>query len=96
MKLRLKFLCITMLIAFPLSARENTDVILMKNGDRITCEFKALRSNTLSSSSGNLLTGHPGGKVGPGDLEPICSAPASKQIEHTRNYSCPPRLVARP
>jgi len=47
MKLKLKLLCVSMFIAFPLSARENTDVILMKNGDRITCEIKGLRSDTL-------------------------------------------------
>ena len=36
-----------MLAAIPLSARKNTDVIIMKNGDRITCEIKGLRFNTL-------------------------------------------------
>lgn len=47
MQFRLILLCTTMLAATPLFARKNTDVILMKNGDRITCEIKGLRSNTL-------------------------------------------------
>jgi hypothetical protein len=47
MKFRLILLCAAMLASSPLSARKNNDVILMKNGDRITCEIKGLRSNTL-------------------------------------------------
>ena len=47
MKVRLTLLGAAMLAASPLSARESTDAILMKNGDRITCEIKGLRSNTL-------------------------------------------------
>lgn len=31
----------------PLGAREKADVIVMRNGDKITCEVKGLRSNTL-------------------------------------------------
>ena len=34
-------------LAKPLSAREKSDVIVMKNGDKITCEIKRLQSNTL-------------------------------------------------
>ena len=33
--------------ALPLSAREKSDVIVLKNGNRITCEVKSLQSNTL-------------------------------------------------
>jgi len=47
MKFRGILLCAVMLAALPLLARKNDDVILMKNGDRITCEIKGLRSNTL-------------------------------------------------
>jgi hypothetical protein len=47
MKFRLLLLCATVLTASPLLARKNNDVILMRNGDRITCEIKGLRSNTL-------------------------------------------------
>ena len=36
-----------MLVSSPILARKNTDVIRMKNGDRITCEVKGLNSNTL-------------------------------------------------
>lgn len=46
MKFKL-ILLMSMLVASPILARENTDVILMKNGDRITCEIKGLSSNTL-------------------------------------------------
>ena len=48
-------LCAAMLAASPLLARENSDVIVMKNGDRITCEIKWLRSNTLYISVGYIL-----------------------------------------
>ena len=45
------FLC----LASPLSARENTDVIIMNNGDKITCEVKRLQSNTLYISVDYIL-----------------------------------------
>jgi hypothetical protein len=45
-----------MLAASPLLAREKTDVIVMKNGDRITCEIKGLRSNTLYISVDYILS----------------------------------------
>jgi putative salt-induced outer membrane protein YdiY len=41
------FVC-SFLFSLPLFARENTDVIVMKNGDRITCEIKALSAGVLS------------------------------------------------
>lgn len=36
-----------LLAASPLCGREKTDILLMKNGDRITCEIKGLASNVL-------------------------------------------------
>jgi hypothetical protein len=36
-----------LLLATPLFAREKTDVIVMKNGDRITCEIKGLDAGVL-------------------------------------------------
>src|SRR5215469_16796161 len=47
MGFRLMFLCAAVLLASPVVAREQSDVIIMKNGDRITCEIKWLRSDTL-------------------------------------------------
>ena len=40
----------TCMVLFPSSlfAREKTDVIVMKNGDRITCEIKGLSAGVLS------------------------------------------------
>jgi len=49
------FLYLTILAAFPLSAREKTDVLVLKNGDKITCEIKSLRSNTLYISVDYIL-----------------------------------------
>jgi hypothetical protein len=49
------FLYLAILAALPLSAREKTDVIVMKNGDKITCEIKSLRSNTLYVSVDYIL-----------------------------------------
>ncbi len=37
-----------LLFAVPLSAREKSDVLVMRNGDRLTCEIKSLDSGTLS------------------------------------------------
>src|ERR1700679_2666382 len=38
----------SLLCAVPLFAKENTDVIVMKNGDRWTCEIKGLSGGVLS------------------------------------------------
>jgi hypothetical protein len=56
MNIRLTLLCAAMLLASPLSARQKTDIIVMKNGDRITCEIKGLRSNTLYISVDYILS----------------------------------------
>lgn len=47
MNIRTVILCCLMALALPLHARESTDVIVMKNGDRFTCQIKALNSGTL-------------------------------------------------
>ena len=47
MSIRAVILCIALLLAAPLLARESTDVIVMKNGDRITCEVKGLNGGVL-------------------------------------------------
>ena len=47
-RLRALLSCVTLLIPIPLSAREKTDVIVMNNGDRITCEVKSLNEGVLS------------------------------------------------
>jgi hypothetical protein len=39
-----------LLLAAPVLARESTDVIVMENGDRITCEVKGLSGGVLSVS----------------------------------------------
>jgi putative salt-induced outer membrane protein YdiY len=43
------------LVVAPLQAREKSDVIVMKNGDKITCEVKGLSSNTLYISVDYIL-----------------------------------------
>jgi hypothetical protein len=42
--------CFAVLFDPPLSAREKSDVLVMRNGDRLTCEIKSLSSDTLSIS----------------------------------------------
>jgi hypothetical protein len=37
-------------LALPLTAREKSDVLVMRNGDRLTCEIQSLNSDTLSIS----------------------------------------------
>jgi hypothetical protein len=52
MKMNSKILLVCFVLQFapPLSAREKTDVLVMPNGDRLTCEIKSLSSGTLSIS----------------------------------------------
>jgi putative salt-induced outer membrane protein YdiY len=55
MRIRVILLCTAILAAKPVLARKSTDVIVMKNGDRITCEVKGLNSNTLYISVDYIL-----------------------------------------
>jgi hypothetical protein len=48
MKIRLIIFSFTLLFCSPLFARDNTDVVVMKNGDRMTCEIKGLSAGVLS------------------------------------------------
>jgi putative salt-induced outer membrane protein YdiY len=48
MNTRAIFLFSTLLFSLPLLAREKNDVIVMKNGDRFTCEIKGLSDGVLS------------------------------------------------
>jgi hypothetical protein len=47
MNIRTIILMTALLIAAPLSAREKTDVLVMKNGDRMTCQVKGLSGGVL-------------------------------------------------
>jgi len=55
MKTGMAVLCWSLFLAVPLLAREKNDVIIMKNGDRITCEIKGLASDTLYISVDYIL-----------------------------------------
>jgi len=55
MNFRAILLGAAILAANPLFAREKTDVLIMKNGDHITCEIKGLLSNTLYISIDYIL-----------------------------------------
>jgi hypothetical protein len=55
MNLRITLIFAGFLIVSPLMAREKSDVIVMKNGDKITCEVKGLSSNTLYISVDYIL-----------------------------------------
>jgi putative salt-induced outer membrane protein YdiY len=48
MTLRAVIFCSILLFSVPLFAQKNTDVIVMKNGDRLTCEIKGLSAGVLS------------------------------------------------
>ena len=41
-------LCAALLFSVPVFAQANTDVIVIKNGDRFTCEIKGLSAGVLS------------------------------------------------
>jgi putative salt-induced outer membrane protein YdiY len=47
MNIRTIVLSFTLLVALPLFAREKTDVLVMRNGDRLTCEVKGLDAGVL-------------------------------------------------
>jgi Protein of unknown function, DUF481 len=47
MKLRLVFLCAFLFLGQSLLAREKSDVLVMRNGDRLTCEIKSLSADVL-------------------------------------------------
>jgi hypothetical protein len=47
LKTKLLLLCFLLLPSSPLLAREKTDVVVMRNGDRLTCEIKSLDSDVL-------------------------------------------------
>jgi Protein of unknown function, DUF481 len=48
MNIRFIIFSVTLLFSLPLFARDKTDVIVMKNGDHITCEIKGLSAGVLS------------------------------------------------
>jgi hypothetical protein len=48
MNIRSIILSSTLLLSIPLFAQENNDVVVMKNGDRFTCEIKGLSAGVLS------------------------------------------------
>ncbi|MGC1450412.1 MAG: hypothetical protein WA830_10275 [Candidatus Sulfotelmatobacter sp.] len=50
MNIRLVILSAVLASASPLLARDKTDVIVMKNGDRMTCQVKGLDAGVLSVS----------------------------------------------
>jgi putative salt-induced outer membrane protein YdiY len=55
MTLRMIALFAALLAVWPVPAREKSDVIVLKNGDKITCEVKGLSSNTLYVSVDYIL-----------------------------------------
>ena len=48
MNTRVIIFSLILLFSLPLFARDNTDVVVMKNGDRLTCEIKGLSAGVLS------------------------------------------------
>jgi len=56
MKLKWILLCMAIVPGTPILARDKIDIIVMKNGDKITCEIKGLRSNTLYISVDYILS----------------------------------------
>ena len=48
MKIKVIVLSCVVLFSLPLFAREKTDVVVMKNGDRLTCEINGLSAGVLS------------------------------------------------
>ena len=55
MNAKMLVLWFAVFLAAPLFAREKSDVIIMKNGDHVTCEIKGLNANTLFISVDYIL-----------------------------------------
>ncbi len=55
MKIRAAVLSSVLLLAMPLLAREKNDVLVMKNGDHLTCEIKGLEAGVLYVSLDYIL-----------------------------------------
>ena len=55
MNVRIFALLLALLLATPLFARDKSDVIIMRNGDRVTSEIKGLDENTLFISVDYIL-----------------------------------------
>ena len=55
MNIRRVLFCFVLFLSFPLFARKNTDVIIMKNGDRLTGEIKGLDQGVLYVSMSYIL-----------------------------------------
>jgi len=47
MNCRTALLCAMFLLGLPIAAREKTDVLVLRNGDRLTCEIKSLSADVL-------------------------------------------------
>src|SRR5215468_9176233 len=47
MRFRWVAVIVMLLAVWPLAAREKSDVLVMRNGDRLTCEIKGLSADTL-------------------------------------------------
>ena len=55
MNARIFALLVALFLAAPLFARDKSDVIMMRNGDRVTCEIKGLDADTLFISVDYIL-----------------------------------------
>jgi hypothetical protein len=55
MNARIFVMSFALLLAAPLFARDKSDVLIMRNGDRLTCEIKSLDANTLFISLDYIL-----------------------------------------
>jgi hypothetical protein len=54
---RWSFIALTIVsLIYPASAREKTDVVILKNGDRVTCEIKNLARGMLTVSTDSMST----------------------------------------
>ena len=56
MKLNFATFALILLIAVPLAARDKDDILIMKNGDRMTCEVKGLSGGVLYVSFDYILS----------------------------------------
>ena len=85
MKVRFIIFSFTLLLSLPLFAREKTDVIVMKNGDRLTCEIRGLSAGVLSVQA-QLCSGHHRRGVGaggsPGERSAISGTDRGRQSVH--------------
>jgi hypothetical protein len=95
---KILLLCSVLMVVMPLAAREKTDVLVMRNGDHLTCEIKSLDSNVLYISLDYILgtISVDWSKVDHIESNQLFLVKTQNGLVYTGKLSTPPSSGARP